>query len=66
MHMFESLQLAGVRKQSEESAPQHCSAGLFVEPPFIERPTPFIGQDKSLGQQPHFDLLFAFGRLRDA
>ena len=66
MHMFESLQLAGVRKQSEESAPQHCSAGLFVEPPFIERLTPFIGQDKSLGQQPHWKLLFPSGRFRGA
>ena len=59
MHMFESLQLAGFGKQNKESAPQNCSAGLFVNPPFIERPTPLIGQDESLGQLPHFDLLFA-------
>ena len=51
MHMFEPLQpfqLAGFGKQSDESAPQQCSGGVFVNPPFIEGPTPFIGQDKSL------------------
>ena len=64
MHMFDSLQLAGVGKQNEESAPHHCSAGLFVDAPFIERPTSFIGQDKSHGQQPHWKLL-ACGRFRD-
>ena len=51
MHMFESpqpFQLAGFGKQSDESAPQQCSTGLFVNFAFIEGPTPRFGQDKSL------------------
>ena len=45
-YVFETLQKAGFGQQSEESAPQQCSAVLFVDPPFIERPTPFIGQEE--------------------
>ena len=49
MHMFESLQLAMCGQQIEDLAPPRSSAGLFVDPAFVEGPAPFTDQEESVG-----------------